>query len=165
MFLVQVQDENGLVKMGCRGTTFLCSNKRMDCFWWLNDFWLFVRQERVELISPPFKQSLQPPFLFKTILMASFKEQADEQIPEEEPFTFVTRKGKGKDRQTAAPSQPIKAPTPQFQEPAVNLPGWSTRKPAKIKKNSQRAKMMGSRGPEADEKTIEWGLNMIEERK
>ncbi|KAG0090051.1 sensitivity to red-light reduced protein [Podila epicladia] len=97
--------------------------------------------------------------------MASFKEQADEQIPEEEPFTFVTRKGKGKNRQTAAPSQRIKAPTPQFQEPAVNLPGWSTPKPAKIKKNSQRAKMMGSRGIEAEKKTIEWGLNMIEERK
>lgn len=97
--------------------------------------------------------------------MASFKEQADEQIPEEESFTFVTRKGKGKNKQTASSGQPVKAPTPQFQEPAVNLPGWSTRKPAKIKKNSQRAKMMGSRGTGAEEKTIEWGLTMIEERK
>ncbi|KAG0037075.1 sensitivity to red-light reduced protein [Podila clonocystis] len=97
--------------------------------------------------------------------MASFKEQADEQTPEEEPFTFVTRKGKGKNRQTATSSQPVKAPTPQFQEPAMNLPGWSTRKPAKIKKNSQRAKMMGLRGTETEEKTVEWGMNMIEERK
>lgn len=97
--------------------------------------------------------------------MASFKEQADEQIPKEEPFTFVTRKGKGKNKQTAASIQPAKVPTPQFQEPVVNLPGWSTRKPAKIKKNSQRAKMMGSRGTDAEEKTIEWGLAMIEERK
>ncbi|KAF9393756.1 sensitivity to red-light reduced protein [Podila verticillata] len=98
--------------------------------------------------------------------MALFKEQADEQIPEEEPFTFVTRKGKGKNKQTASSSQPVKGHvTPQCQEPPVNLPGWSTRKPAKIKKNSQRAKMMGSRGTGAEEKTIEWGLTMIEERK
>ncbi|KAG0323732.1 hypothetical protein BG004_003619 [Podila humilis] len=51
------------------------------------------------------------------------------------------------------PATSVKAPVPHFQGPAVAaLPGWGTRKPAKIKKNSQRAKMMGSTGSSAESK-------------
>ncbi|KAF9281099.1 sensitivity to red-light reduced protein [Mortierella alpina] len=104
--------------------------------------------------------------------MAAFKESAGTagvclaEAEAEEPFTFVSRKKKNGPRQaTTAPPMPLTSPHNVKQESTEpNLPGWTTRKPAKVKKNSQRAKMMGSRGPEHEARTLEWGQSMMEDR-
>jgi hypothetical protein len=91
----------------------------------------------------------------------------------EEEFTFVSRKKNGR-RQNGAST--IKASTPQtvaspslrtaVEEPKeASLPGWgSNKKTGKIKKNSQRAKMMGSRGADQEERTLEWGQRLMDDR-
>ncbi|KAF9961133.1 sensitivity to red-light reduced protein [Mortierella alpina] len=104
--------------------------------------------------------------------MASFQESAGAagsclaEMPAEEPFTFVCRKKKnGPRRATTTPPAPLIHPRNAEQEsPEHNLPGWSTRRSAKVKKNSQRARMMGSRGPEHGLRTLEWGQSMMEDR-
>ncbi|KAF9942940.1 sensitivity to red-light reduced protein [Mortierella alpina] len=104
--------------------------------------------------------------------MASFNESAEAagacvaDTAAEEPFTFVSRKKKTGPRQaTAAPPVPLTSLRNAKQETTEhNLPGWTIRKPAKVKKNSQRARMMGSRGPEHEPRTLEWGQSMMEDR-
>ncbi|KAF9202781.1 hypothetical protein BGZ49_007082 [Haplosporangium sp. Z 27] len=86
---------------------------------------------------------------------------------EEEPFVFVSRKKNGQ-RRINSSTTPLPTETKStFKENKGNmqnsgneLPGWSSKKPGKIKKNSQRAKMLGLR----EEKTVEWGMSMIEDR-
>ncbi|KAF9991318.1 sensitivity to red-light reduced protein [Mortierella antarctica] len=104
--------------------------------------------------------------------MASFNESAEAagacvaDTAAEEPFTFVSRKKKTGPRQaTAAPPVPLTSLRNAKQGTTEhNLPGWTIRKPAKVKKNSQRARMMGSRGPEHEPRTLEWGQSMMEDR-
>jgi len=90
--------------------------------------------------------------------------------PEEEPFTFVvSKKKKGRGPATPHSSRKAQPPLPSKKtlevDVAPQLPGWSVRRGGgKVKKNSQRAKMMGSRGHEEEERTIKWGQNMMEER-
>ncbi|KAG0049459.1 hypothetical protein BGZ83_005755 [Gryganskiella cystojenkinii] len=100
-------------------------------------------------------------------------EAALEKQVDEEPFIFVSKKKKGRGpsntklqptlstrtgNATMTLESNVAAPSQQ------QLPGWGVRKPGvKIKKNSQRAKMMGSRGHE-EERTIEWGRNMMDDR-
>ncbi|KAG0283738.1 hypothetical protein BGZ96_011879 [Linnemannia gamsii] len=92
---------------------------------------------------------------------------------EEEEFTFVSRKKNGRrqnDASTKAASTPRAVASPSsrtaVEEPKeTTLPGWgSNRKPGKIKKNSQRAKMMGSRGVDQEERTLEWGQRLMDDR-
>ncbi|KAF9548801.1 hypothetical protein EC957_005473 [Mortierella hygrophila] len=92
----------------------------------------------------------------------------------EEEFTFVSRKKNGRRQNgaavttTTAPPRPVASPTSRTisEEPKeTSLPGWgSSRKPGKIKKNSQRAKMMGSRGVDQEERTLEWGQRLMDDR-
>ncbi|CAO3565807.1 unnamed protein product [Mortierella alpina] len=104
--------------------------------------------------------------------MAAFQESAGTagsclaEAPAEEPFTFVSRKKKNGPRLAAAtPPAPMIHPRNAEQESTEhNLPGWTTRRPAKVKKNSQRARMMGSRGPEDAPRTLEWGQSMMKDR-
>ncbi|KAI1318715.1 hypothetical protein EDD11_006008 [Mortierella claussenii] len=90
--------------------------------------------------------------------------------PAEEPFVFVTRKKnsrrQGPSVRAPAAHVPDAANSPQESNHTSNttLPGWTTKKTPKIKKNSQRARMLGSRGINAEVRTIEWGLRMLEER-
>jgi hypothetical protein len=85
--------------------------------------------------------------------------------PAEEPFTFVSRKKHGrKHGAVQLPPQTLIALKRTEETSQSNLPGSSTRKLGKPKKNSQRAKIMGQRGMEQQERTIEWGLTMIEDR-
>ncbi|KAG0272771.1 sensitivity to red-light reduced protein [Linnemannia exigua] len=91
----------------------------------------------------------------------------------EEEFTFVTRKKKG-GRQHNISSTTITPPSRAAISPSssaedqpkeTSLPGWgSNKKPGKIKKNSQRAKMMGSRGFNEEERTLESGQRMMDDR-
>ncbi|KAF9089968.1 hypothetical protein BGX23_006340 [Mortierella sp. AD031] len=90
---------------------------------------------------------------------------------EEEAFTFVSRKKNGRRQNgvSARPVQPrtaVASPSRTIEEPKeLNLPGWgSSRKPGKVKKNSQRAKMMGSRGVDQEERTLEWGQRLMDDR-
>ncbi|KAG0250999.1 hypothetical protein BG011_007913 [Mortierella polycephala] len=95
----------------------------------------------------------------------TFNDAIDDDIP----FTFVSRKRHG--RKTVVPLaisetkvQSAKAAWATANEGNVNLPGWTTRKPTRVKKNSQRAKMMGSQNTDQEERTLQWGLNIVEER-
>ncbi|KAG0304981.1 sensitivity to red-light reduced protein [Dissophora globulifera] len=90
---------------------------------------------------------------------------------EEEPFTFVTRKKKnGRKQETSAKLPPSSLHQPALpkvskEQDSGNLPGWTTtRKPTRIKKNSQRAKMLGWQEAGQGHRSIEWGLDMIEDR-
>ncbi|KAF8979087.1 hypothetical protein BGZ46_005827 [Entomortierella lignicola] len=86
---------------------------------------------------------------------------------EEEPFVFVSRKKNGQRRGNSS-TTPLPTETKttfkenkgNMQNSGNELPGWTSKKPGKIKKNSQRAKMLGLR----EEKTVEWGISMIEDR-
>ncbi|KAF9919126.1 sensitivity to red-light reduced protein [Lobosporangium transversale] len=124
--------------------------------------------------------------------MSNFKEQPNVLIPEqeskslppltqtteqessEEPFVFVTRKKKGcKQRKSfsspSSLSQPSLFRTPfdndinESTRESSNMPGWRGKKPPTIKKNSQRSRIAGFRGMES-ERTIDWGLTMMESR-
>ncbi|OAQ26868.1 SRR1-domain-containing protein [Linnemannia elongata AG-77] len=94
---------------------------------------------------------------------------------EEEVFTFVSRKKNGRRQNGASVTTTTTTPPPPAaslssrtisEEPKeTSLPGWgSNRKPGKIKKNSQRAKMMGSRGVDQEERTLEWGQRLMDDR-
>ncbi|KAG0199225.1 hypothetical protein BGX28_007452 [Mortierella sp. GBA30] len=108
--------------------------------------------------------------------MASFKESATANgagagpsgTSEDESFTFVTRKknGRRQDRSltTMLPQPVARIPMANEGDMVKPLPGWSTKKPSKVKKNSQRARMLGSRGADPEERTLEWGLSMMEDR-
>ncbi|KAF9361338.1 sensitivity to red-light reduced protein [Mortierella sp. AD094] len=89
----------------------------------------------------------------------------------EEPFVFVSRRKNGRKNgnsgasnlsQTLKVSKEIKGII--MQNGSGDLPGWTSKKPGKIKKNSQRAKMLGLRGVDQEEKSIEWGMSMMEDR-
>ncbi|KAF9129209.1 hypothetical protein BGX30_014043 [Mortierella sp. GBA39] len=92
----------------------------------------------------------------------------------EEEFTFVSRKKNGRRQNgasattTTTPPRPVASPSSRtiLEEPKeTSLPGWgSSRKPGKIKKNSQRAKMMGSRGVDQEDRTLEWGQRLMDDR-
>lgn len=92
----------------------------------------------------------------------------------EEEFTFVSRKKNGRRQNGASVITTTTPPRPGASlssriisdEPKeTSLPGWgSNRKPGKIKKNSQRAKMMGSRGVGQEERTLEWGQRLMDDR-
>lgn len=85
-----------------------------------------------------------------------------------EPFVLVTRKKHGRQKKQAAAPAPPPPPTTNVSQETVqdaggNLPGWTFHKPAKIKKNSQRARMLGLRAGDQGQRTIEWGLSMIDD--
>lgn len=92
----------------------------------------------------------------------------------EEEFTFVSRKKNGRRQNgasvttTTTPPRPVASPSSRTvsEEPKeASLPGWGTnKKPGKVKKNSQRAKMMGSRGVDQEERTLEWGQRLMDDR-
>ncbi|KAF9102436.1 hypothetical protein BGX27_010985, partial [Mortierella sp. AM989] len=89
----------------------------------------------------------------------------------EEPFVFVSRKKNGRkqgiSKDPNLPPQTITAPRVTkdiVQSSNIELPGWTSKKAGKIKKNSQRAKMLGLRGTDQEVKSTEWGLSMIEDR-
>lgn len=117
---------------------------------------------------------------FGTRLMSAFKELPEgntgqtspksdaQQDSALEPFVLVTRRKQGRQRkQVTASAQPQPRATNVSQETAPgagdDLPGWTPHKPAKIKKNSQRAKMLGLRAGSQGQRTIEWGLHMIDD--
>ncbi|KAK3843364.1 MAG: SRR1-domain-containing protein [Linnemannia gamsii] len=90
----------------------------------------------------------------------------------EDEFTFVTRKKKGGRQHNVSattanpPSRAAVSSSSAIDQPKeTSLPGWgSNRKPGKVKKNSQRAKMMGSRGVDEEERTLEWGQRLMDDR-
>ncbi|KAF8935319.1 hypothetical protein BGZ47_009987 [Haplosporangium gracile] len=92
----------------------------------------------------------------------------------EEEFTFVSRKKNGRRQNGASGAaittlpRPVASPSSRAvveETKETSLPGWgSNKKPGKIKKNSQRAKMMGSRGVDQEERTLEWGQHLMDGR-
>ncbi|KAG0021910.1 sensitivity to red-light reduced protein [Entomortierella chlamydospora] len=89
----------------------------------------------------------------------------------EEPFVFVSRRKNGCKHGNSGAGNPslqtLKTPKEIkgiMQNGNSDLPGWTSKKPGKIRKNSQRAKMLGLRGIDQEEKSIEWGMSMMEDR-
>ncbi|KAF9172615.1 sensitivity to red-light reduced protein [Mortierella sp. AD011] len=89
----------------------------------------------------------------------------------EEPFVFVSRRKNGRKHGNSGAGNPslqtLKTPKEIkgiMQDGSNDLPRWTSKKPGKIKKNSQRAKMLGLRGIDQEEKSIEWGMSMMEDR-
>ncbi|KAF8931489.1 hypothetical protein BGZ58_007590 [Dissophora ornata] len=86
----------------------------------------------------------------------------------EEPFIFVSRRKNGRKQRPQVVIQPPPQPLGLSKTPVEidndSLPGWTSKKPAKIKKNSQRAKIQGLEGTGQGKRSIEWGLSMMEDR-
>ncbi|KAF9427611.1 sensitivity to red-light reduced protein [Entomortierella beljakovae] len=90
---------------------------------------------------------------------------------EEEPFIYVQRKKNNK-KNVATPSNTAvslqkslasKDKDNSTLDDSALLPGWSSsRKPRRIKNNSQRARMLVAQ--DQQEKSIDWGIDMINDR-